>query len=202
MRSKRSLIVALLLASALLLLASTQVWARFELAEGAAVVDEVELSGRQTLIGAMPIAIALIAISLVLAIAGRVARPLMALLAMLLGGWAVVASALFAVRPERGIVEAGAGPLTEVTGLSPGEHDAIVQAVHTTAWPWLAVVAGALAVAAAILVLVFGGRWRAAGRRYETGANAPRRRQAPEGDRIAEWDALSGGDDPTERDIR
>lgn len=196
--TKRPLIFALLVVSVFLLIASTQVWARYGLSEGAAVVDEVELRGQQTLLGVMPIAIALIAISIVLSISGRAARALLALLAALLGGWVVVTSTMFVYQPWYRTVEAGASPITEVTGLGPADHGSVVSDTDTTAWPLLAAAAGVMVVLIALAVIVLGWHWSEAGRKYESGTKRKTRSQAPAADRISDWDALSEGDDPTQ----
>lgn len=194
--SKRPLILGLLLVSLVLLLASTQVWVGFELAEGAAAVDEIELQGQNAGLGTMPIAIALIAISVVLAISGRIARVVLSLLAALLGGWVAYASWRFIGGSRSAVIEAGSGPLSEATGLGDAEHEAVVSAVHASPWPIVAAVAGAVVVLLAVAVLVLGRAWGQGGRKY--GVTSRRERvRAEDGDRIAEWDALSEGDDPT-----
>uniref|UniRef100_UPI003A8A6196 Trp biosynthesis-associated membrane protein n=1 Tax=Leucobacter sp. BZR 635 TaxID=3378705 RepID=UPI003A8A6196 len=54
------------------------------------------------------------------------------------------------------------------------------------------------------VVLIFGGRWKAAGRKYESGGAQAKQRSAtaPTDDRISDWDALSDGGDPTDFDER
>jgi len=59
-----------------------------------------------------------------------------------------------------------------------------------TAWPAAAIVAGALAIAAAVLVLASASRWPRATTRYS--------RTRATGDPASDWDALSEGEDPTD----
>jgi len=63
-----------------------------------------------------------------------------------------------------------------------------------TAWPILALVAGALLIATGLLVVATARRWPGATRKYQTVRLAP-----ADGARtsVDDWDALSGGDDPT-----
>ena len=58
-------------------------------------------------------------------------------------------------------------------------------------------IVGILAVIFGAVVVIFGGRWGAAGRKYDS-ENA--RRSAPSAgpDRISDWDSLSGGADPSD----
>jgi hypothetical protein len=62
--------------------------------------------------------------------------------------------------------------------------------VHLTAWPWVALGAGALLAATGILVAARGPRWAALGARY----GAPAERPAADPDL---WAALDRGEDPT-----
>jgi len=48
-----------------------------------------------------------------------------------------------------------------------------------------------------VLVLVFGGRWKTAGRKYEAEAG-PARPATAEPDRISDWEALNSGQDPSD----
>lgn len=64
---------------------------------------------------------------------------------------------------------------------------------RATAWPWIALVAGVLALATGVFAAVASGGWPAMGRRYES-AGAPRRGPATE---TSIWDRLDEGDDPT-----
>ena len=48
-----------------------------------------------------------------------------------------------------------------------------------------------------VLVLLLGGRWKAAGRKYEADSGSARP-ATDEPDRISDWEALNAGDDPTQ----
>lgn len=194
--SKRLLIFGLLIASLALLLAATQTWVAFDLAEGAAAVERLDIAGQDVGIGAMPVAMALIAVSVVLAIAGRFARVALAVLAALLGGWIAFASWRFVGGSREAVVAAGSTPLAEATGLGGAEQAAAVSSVEATPWPAVSLAAGVVILLLALAVIVLGRRWGEAGRRYGVSSRRERARPA-EGDRIAEWDALSEGDDPT-----
>ena len=62
-----------------------------------------------------------------------------------------------------------------------------------TAWPWIALAAGVVAVATGVFAAVASGGWPAMGRRYESAGSA-KRGPATE---TSIWDRLDEGDDPT-----
>ena len=64
---------------------------------------------------------------------------------------------------------------------------------RATAWPWIAVVAGLLAIATGVFAAVASGAWPAMGRRYESAGSA---RRGPVTE-TSMWDRLDEGDDPT-----
>jgi uncharacterized membrane protein (TIGR02234 family) len=64
---------------------------------------------------------------------------------------------------------------------------------RATAWPWIALVAGVVAIAAGVFAMVASGGWPAMGRRYEQAGSA-KRGPATE---TSIWDRLDDGDDPT-----
>lgn len=194
-RSKRSLIIALLLGAGVLLLASTQEWARFSLAEGAATVEEITVTGQQMLAGAMPISIALIAVAVTLAISGRVLRIALAVATILLGGGLGVVCVQRVFDSQAGLIASASAQLAEVTGFGDAEHAGIVSEAHLTVWPAVAAAAGLAVAVLGVVVLFVGRRWSTGGRRYDT--RPSEEREQGDGDRISDWDAISDGDDPT-----
>jgi len=64
---------------------------------------------------------------------------------------------------------------------------------RATAWPWIALVAGGVAIATGVFAAVASGGWPAMGRRYESAGSA-KRGPATE---TSMWDRLDEGDDPT-----
>jgi uncharacterized membrane protein (TIGR02234 family) len=69
----------------------------------------------------------------------------------------------------------------------------------TTAWPWVALVAGLLAAGCGVLAVVASGRWPSMGRRYESGRAVQAAKAGPTQPLtdLAMWDRLDEGDDPT-----
>jgi uncharacterized membrane protein (TIGR02234 family) len=64
---------------------------------------------------------------------------------------------------------------------------------RATAWPWIAAIAGVVAIATGVFATVASGRWPAMGRRYESAGSAKR---GPVTE-TSLWDRLDEGDDPT-----
>ena len=64
---------------------------------------------------------------------------------------------------------------------------------RATAWPWIALVAGVVAVATGVFAAIASGGWPAMGRRYESTGSANRGPVAE----TSIWDRLDEGDDPT-----
>jgi Tryptophan-associated transmembrane protein (Trp_oprn_chp) len=89
---------------------------------------------------------------------------------------------------------AGIGYLAVMTIAAPAEQlPGRASSPAVTGWPWVALVAGLVAVGAGLLSTISSGEWPAMGRRYESGA-ATRSRPATD---ASMWDRLDEGDDPT-----
>lgn len=169
---------------------------------------------------------------------GGQAAPLVPACGLLLLAAAV---ALFAVRgPGRVVVGllmalaggalgvSGVRGLTGGIGTDPGDLDGVglgdarVDTAVTAGWPLLALLAGVLALAAGLLVVLRGRRWPGLGRRYERAPDAaaagtvqgtaagtaqgtappraarrPARPESAEDRHQAAWKALDRGEDPT-----
>jgi len=128
---------------------------------------------------------------LVLGLSGRVTRVL-AVIAVVLGGvLGVVAASRFLADP-RSPLEQAAAAVSGVRQIA-GEPD-------VTVFPVLALVIAALTALVGVALPFVAGRWERVARRYEVGTPAAaadptdRRGQAR-----ADWDALTRGDDPSER---
>ncbi|TQN43358.1 putative membrane protein (TIGR02234 family) [Blastococcus colisei] len=122
-------------------------------------------------------------------------------------GWARLVLGVLVAAAGGVLTRSGLGAL--VTGVEPGDVGGWVGEVTVggvTAWPVVAVLAGVLAVAVGVLVVLRGRTWPAMGRRYEratdpatghTSATAPARPETDEDRAQAAWKALDRGEDPT-----
>ena len=174
------------------LLAGAQTWVSFML-DG--THELVEVTGHAANAALSPVAIALVAAALALTIAGPIFRRVLGALVALLGVGMIALTANVIASP----LGAVSGRITELTGIAGGASTNMVVWSQLSVWAWVSLAAGVLAVLLGLVIIIFGGRWVAGGRKYDTAGAAA----APAGgtDRISDWDALSDGDDPT-ADIR
>jgi len=88
--------------------------------------------------------------------------------------------------------------ITAATGISGTDSvPDLVESVTTSPWPLVSTIAGALLIVLGIAVAITGRSWPTSSRKYSAVRTEP-----VEGDTIAEWDALTEGDDPTDREAR
>jgi uncharacterized membrane protein (TIGR02234 family) len=138
------------------------------------------------------LALASLALIAALAIAGRFFRPVLGVLLALLGVCVIAVSAFAIGNP----VVASTSAITKATGVAGTRSVAhLVSSTSLTAWPFVAVVLGALLTLLGLAIAVTARSWPDSGRKY-----ARSRLAAPDAgtsDPVQEWDALSDGDDPT-----
>lgn len=193
MRSKLWLLAAIAIAGGLALYSATQVWVSLSLADGAAAFGRLDVTGQQVNQSLSPVAIAALAAALALTIAGKVFRRILGVLVLLLGA----GLAAIAVTVMRDPGAAVAGRLAEATGLAGSAQAGLITSTQMSPLVLLTLAAGALLVLLGVLVLLLGGQWRTAGRKYEADSGSSRS-VSDEPDRISDWEALNAGDDPTQ----
>lgn len=188
MSAGRERLVAVLLLAALggvAVLASSQAWVDVTLR----AARPLAVAGSTAAPALTPLGLVLLALAATLGIAGRVARLLLAVVAVLVG-LGLVALALPVLSAP---AAAAAGAVTAATGVTGATSvRAVISAAVPTGWPVVAVVTGALTAATGVLIATRSPRWPVGGRRYEPAA-PPTEATDP----VADWDALSAGDDPT-----
>lgn len=202
MRSKRWLLLGVALAGGLALYGATQVWVVLRLVPGAAAFSTLEVTGQQLNASLSPIAIAALAAALALTIAGKVFRRVLGALIALLGAGIAAISWSVLGAPER----AASGRLAEATGLAGSSQLDLIASSEQMPFIALTIAAGLTLAVLGVLVLILSGKWRSAGRKYESdgesataGASAPAapKRRDENSERIDDWDAMNDGDDPT-----
>lgn len=194
--TKRSLVTGLLILAVLILIWITREWVVFELSPEAAAHTRVGVTGAEGIQSLMPVAIALLAIGVVLSIAGKILRCILGALTVVFGGWICWSVWQATGSGDEGLITFGSRKLTEVTGLVTDDHSNMVLSVDANAWPTMTLILGILIACAGVLILIVGWRWQRGGQRYE--ARQDRVREERGADRIADWDALSHGDDPSD----
>jgi uncharacterized membrane protein (TIGR02234 family) len=225
-RSKYTALLALVAGSGLVLLSATQTWFNVRLTDVASHVSVLSVAGSIAAPALTALALAGLALTAALAIAGPVFRIVLSLLGVLLG----VSVLISAGSALTDVLRASSSAITAATGVA-GDSSVrtLVDQVDVQFWPWLAVVGGVVIVLASAAVVVTSRRWPGPSRKYQTrfaredgsdasdalsGAAADESddaeaRAAAQGDApgepasldrdtaIESWDELSRGDDPT-----
>lgn len=140
------------------------------------------------------LALASLALIAALAIAGRFFRVVLGVLLALLGICVIAVSAFAIGNP----VIAATSAITKATGVAGTQSVAkLVTATSMTAWPVVAVVLGVLVTLWGLAIAPTARSWPDSGRKYSRSTlTSP---DAETQDPVAEWDALSEGEDPTRR---
>lgn len=162
-RIKLLIIVAILLGSGLALLAWTQTWVTTTIFSHSGGAQQLEIDGATAAPALTALALAGLALGGALTIAGPIIRIVLGVLEVLLGV-SVGIAAYGAVSDPAG---ASAGAITKLTGVA-GKHagDGVVT-TSLTLWPYLALIAAVIMVAAGVAVLVTSSRWPGATSRFQ-----------------------------------
>jgi uncharacterized membrane protein (TIGR02234 family) len=193
-RGRLLAVVVVLGGAGLVLLAATRPWVSQQIT-GVPGVVSLTATGSQAAPAVSALAIVAAAAAVVLLIGGRLVTRLAGVLAALAGA-GIVASVVGVLTDPQGAAAPAVPAATGRAGPLPG-------AASPSAWVWLALLGGLVAVGGGLFAAVRAGRWPVPGRRFETGsgrlsAAPPAARAADAGeDPIGTWDALSRGEDPT-----
>jgi hypothetical protein len=191
-------LLALLVLGGAALLAWSQPWFVLELPEG-----PLAATGETAAPALAALALSELLVVPALAIAGAFFRVVLAVLQSALGACVVLQASVAIADP----VQASARAVSEITGIEGASGVAgLVASASSSAWPAVALVAGVLMVLAGPAIAVTSRRWPAATRKYravrfaaaDDAAAQPGRRGEARRGAIDDWDALSGGADPTD----
>lgn len=192
-RLKSTALLAGVVASALTLLAWTQDWFTITVSGTDTTSSTVSVSGGVAAPDLSALSLAGLALVAALAISGPVLRTVFGVLQLAIGLGAVASSLVAIASP----VAASAAAVTKTTGVSGATSVAkLVASVDQSAWPWAAVVLGAITALIGVFVVVTTRRWPGSGTRYQP---ARFEESAESANPVSDWDQLSGGADPTSR---
>ena len=200
MRITRSLIVvATLVVTALLLVASAQPWVVLGLSSTESSSRELSILGATLAPAFVGLSLAFVAAMMVALISRAVVRIVCAIIAALVGIAAGIVELVAVVDP----VAAARVTIARVTGISDTEHQRdLITGISLQPWAYMALVGALLAVIVALAVLGAGRTWTTNAKRFErpTGASPMRARVLPASERDPHetWDDLSSGGDPTQ----
>ena len=156
-------------------------------------VDDAVLGASRVAATGTEVASGLVALALVAAaaaIASTTGGPVLRRVALAVLGLAAVGEA-YAV--ARVVLDPG-GVLGQVAARAAGRTGSLETHASVTTWPWLALVACALLLVAAVGGWLGASRWRGLGARYESTSTTT----GPRGQRVgSDWDRLDEGEDPT-----
>ncbi|MBI5161783.1 MAG: Trp biosynthesis-associated membrane protein [Micrococcales bacterium] len=175
-------ILALLALNAAVVLAWSQGWLDAR-AEGQRIPVPGSSAGGATL----PLALSGMVVAAALALAGPVFRVILGILQALLG-------VCVAIVAGTALTDPAAAARTEVATTTGLVGTGAGVTADATLWPGAALALGVLLAVAGLGILVTARRWPRTTSRFERNRVTP---AEPGGDPIREWDALSGGEDPT-----
>jgi uncharacterized membrane protein (TIGR02234 family) len=188
--SKAGVVLLALLGAGVLLVSGSRTWVSGTVDDAVLGASRVTGTGTQVASGVIALALAAGAAAVASTTSGpRVRRVTLAVVLLAAAG-----EALFIGR----VLLDPSGVLGSVAAASTGRTGTIETNAHVTSWPWLALTAVALLVAAGIGGWVGSRRWHGLGARYEAPASEA---AGPRGQRVAsDWDRLDAGEDPTLHD--
>jgi uncharacterized membrane protein (TIGR02234 family) len=209
-RVKYAIILGVVAAGALALLAATQTWYTVHLAASANHPGGLDVPGSSAAPALTALSLACLALALALAISGRIARFVLALLGVLVGVCIILSAAGAMANPEA----TGISIVTKATGIAGDDSvRRLIVGIDATLWPPVALAAGILVALAGVAAWVTANRWAGGSKRYQAVRFSPAERapdseaQHPATNRpaaenardaaIDTWDDLSNGDDPT-----
>ncbi len=199
-RLKRMVLLGGAAVNGLTMMTWTGQWFTLQLAGNQTGRPELSVGGSVAAPALVALSLAGLALVAALAMAGPVFRIVLGVLQGLIGV-CVLLSALVAITDP---IAASAPVITKATGVAgSGSMNRLVQAVGQSAWPWIALLLGAVSVALGIIIVVTARRWPGSSRRYQavrfsaetTGDGSPAARAS--GSSVDDWDDLSRGQDPT-----
>ncbi|PVE72056.1 Trp biosynthesis-associated membrane protein [Microbacterium testaceum] len=192
-RARSTAVLAMLLAGAIGVIASTQTWIDVTLDDGAQ--QTLAVPGAEALPVLTPLSLAALALGAALSIVGPVLRYVFGALGVLIAALVGVGTAQLLVSPP---VSATAATVTDATGISGTDAvGSLVTDLSLTPWPAVTLLAQLVLAAASVFTVVTARRWASgASRKYRTATEAGADTGRPH-DAIDSWDDLSRGDDPT-----
>jgi len=166
--------------------ATTQTWIEVRLDPAGASNSDLHVQGSKAATAVTALAVVALAGGLAASIAGKIARWIIAVLIVLSAAGIILAALTVLLDP----LGAAQGAIAAATGVSGGQADAV-----PTAFPVVAIVAGALLALCAVVLPLAGRHWTSR-TKYDAASRGKKSSNEPV-DEIDSWDSLSRGEDPT-----
>ncbi|NQD88082.1 Trp biosynthesis-associated membrane protein [Paenarthrobacter sp. CM16] len=183
---KSTLVLATTILALAVFGATTQTWIEVQLDPTGASNSDLHVQGSKAATAVTALAVVALAGGLAASIAGKIARWIIAVLVVLSAAGIILAAMTVLLDP----LGAAQGAIAAATGVSGGQADAAA-----TAFPVVAIVAGALLAVCAVALPLAGRHWTSR-TKYDAGARGRKSTNEPV-DEIDSWDSLSRGEDPT-----
>ncbi|MFJ6454025.1 Trp biosynthesis-associated membrane protein [Paenarthrobacter sp. NPDC091669] len=183
---KSTLVLATTILALAVFGATTQTWIEVRLDPTGASNSDLHVQGSKAATAVTALAVVALAGGLAASIAGKIARWIIAVLIVLSAAGIILAAITVLLDP----LGAAQGAIAAATGVSGGQADAA-----STAFPVVAIVAGALLALCAVALPLAGRHWTSR-TKYDAGARGRKSSNEPV-DEIDSWDSLSRGEDPT-----
>lgn len=190
--ARKGVVVTLALLAALALLVSAfRPWVTGAVDDAVLGATRISATGAEVAPGLTAVALAVGAAAVAAVAAGRVARVVAVV------GYAVCLA--IAVGLAVRVVADPAGVLGPVAASRVGRTGSVETVARVTAWPWLALLAAAVALVGLVGAIVGLRTWGGPAQRYEPPETADGAVAGPRGERVAsDWDELTAGRDPTD----
>ncbi len=189
--SKGVVVLLALVGAGLLLVSAFRPWVTGAVDDAVLGATRISATGAEVAPGLSAVALAIGAAAIAIVAAGRIVR----VVAVVAYAVCVAVAAALAVRvlldPE--------GVLGPVAASRVGRTGSVETVADPTVWPWVALLACAVALLGLVGAVVGIRRWGGPSQRYEVGEGSTGVAAGPRGERVAsDWDELSAGRDPTD----
>jgi uncharacterized membrane protein (TIGR02234 family) len=189
--SKGVVVLLALLGACGLLVSAFRPWVTGAVDDAVLGATRISATGAEVAPGLTAVALAIAAAAIAVVAAGRVARVVAAV------AYAVclAIAALLAVR----VIVDPAGVLGPVAASRVGRTGSVETVAQVTVWPWVALLACAVALLGLVGALAGLRRWGGPSSRYDAPGATASDVAGPRGERVrSDWDELSAGRDPTD----
>ncbi|HYN65504.1 MAG TPA: Trp biosynthesis-associated membrane protein [Ornithinibacter sp.] len=190
--SAKGVVVLLAMVGAgLLLVSAFRPWVTGAVDDAVLGATRISATGAEVAPGLTAVALAIGAAAIAVVAAGRIAR----VVAVAAYAVCVAVAAALAVR----VLLDPDGVLGPVAASRVGRTGSVETVADPTSWPWVALLACAVALLGLAGAVAGLRRWGGPSQRYEVGEGAAGDVAGPRGERVAsDWDELSAGRDPTD----
>jgi uncharacterized membrane protein (TIGR02234 family) len=190
--SRKGLVALLALVGATgMLVSAFRPWVTGAVDDAVLGATQVSATGAEVAPGLSAVALAVAAAAIAVVAAGRVARVVAAI--------AYAVCLVLAVGLAVRVIADPAGVLGPVAASRVGRTGSVEAVAQATAWPWVALLAAAVAFLGLGGAVVGLRAWGGPSQRYEAPDRSAGEVAGPRGERVtSQWDELSAGRDPTD----